>query len=160
MYGGPARLEQLPWGEVRDQLVGADVYWVVASANRTPHPRPVWGIWLDDALLLSIGSPVVLRAVRTAPDVAVHVGGATDVVIVTGHADVLDAGYGDDAADMARVLAVYDEKYEWDYSIEEYGPLTLVAPREVIAWRSEGWAGRDGFRRGGRWVFPPVTGAS
>ncbi|MFV0259288.1 MAG: hypothetical protein ACK5PP_12670 [Acidimicrobiales bacterium] len=36
-----------------------------------------------------------------------------------------------------------------------FGPLTLVEPVKVIAWRMDGWAGRDGFQATGRWTFPP-----
>jgi hypothetical protein len=29
-----------------------------------PHPRPVWGIWSQQRLHLSIGSPAILGAIR------------------------------------------------------------------------------------------------
>lgn len=47
----------------------------------------------------------------------------------------------------------YNEKYDWNYSTDEYGPLTTIAPATVLAWRSAGWAGREGFQQTGRWRF-------
>ena len=52
-----------------------------------------------------------------------------------------------------ELLAAYNTKYDWDYTVAEYGPLTTLAPSKVMAWSSTGWAGRGGFRRSGRWRF-------
>jgi hypothetical protein len=57
---------------------------------------------------------------------------------------------------VASVLRRYDKKYDWRYDVDVYGPLTAIAPVTVLAWRSAGWAGRDGFKASGRWRF---TGA-
>ncbi|CAN5657968.1 hypothetical protein BH24ACT5_BH24ACT5_19960 [soil metagenome] len=54
----------------------------------------------------------------------------------------------------SQLLNAYNAKYDWDYMVDEYGPFTLVEPAKVIAWRSAGWAGRDGFQATGRWTFP------
>ena len=45
----------------------------------------------------------------------------------------------------------YNVKYDWCYSVEEYGPLITIVPSTVIAWRSAEWAGRGGFQQAGRW---------
>ena len=50
MYGARAEADGLEWRWVADQLVTAGAYWVVTSRSDHPHPRPVWGIWYDDAL--------------------------------------------------------------------------------------------------------------
>jgi hypothetical protein len=52
------------------------------------------------------------------------------------------------------VIAAYDEKYDWHYTASEYGPLVVVVAATVLAWRSAGWAGREGFQQTGRWRFP------
>lgn len=145
MYGRPSELRPPEWEWVQEQLTDAGTYWVVARAARRPHPRPVWGIWDADALHLSVGSPAVTRALRDDPLVTVHLDSGTDVVIVEGTV----TGSHDDAALLAR----YDAKYEWHYTVDEYGPLTTVAAEVVVAWRSAGWAGRDGFQEAGRWRF-------
>ena len=153
MYGQPSDLPLLDWAWVDAELAAAGIYWVTASGGDRPHPRPVWGIWANERLHLSIGSPVVARLLQQDPGLTVHLASSTDVVVVEGTV----VGLVDDTA----VLRAYNDKYESNYTIEEYGPLTGVAPTSVLAWRAEGWAGRDGFREAGRWRFqpPPVTSA-
>jgi hypothetical protein len=125
----------------------AGTYWVVmhGASEVCPHPRPVWGVWSESRLCLSIGSPSIRsRAVRGAP-VAVHLDSGTDVVIVNGTVR--------STTTAAALISMYDAKYDWTYEVAEYGPLTVVVPNDVLAWRSAGWAGRDGFEKTGRWVF-------
>jgi hypothetical protein len=68
------------------------------------------------------------------------------VVIVEGHA----AG----PASAADIIAAYNQKYDWNYDLGEYGPLQRVDPDVVLAWRAAGWAGRESFQQTGRWHFP------
>ncbi|HKT02949.1 MAG TPA: hypothetical protein VJT31_25740 [Rugosimonospora sp.] len=146
MYGHPAGHEPLAWAWVREQLATAPTYWVVARGPGHPHPRPVWGVWHDDVLYLSLGSPALLAAVGRDADVTVHLDSGTDVVIVEGTA-------GSDLATPAAVVAAYDRKYTWSYDTGSYGQLTVVRPGTVLAWRTAGWAGRDSFVASGRWRF-------
>lgn len=145
MYGSRAEVGGLGWQWVEDQLASAGAYWIVAPGNGHPHPRPVWGIWRLNRLLLSIGSPMISAYVEAGGPVTVHLGGVNDVVIVEGAS-------ADSVAD-SDLVGAYNAKYDWDYSVEEYGPFTTVEPTKVIAWRSGGWAGRDGFEATGRWSF-------
>ena len=147
MYGARAEADGLEWRWVEDQLVNAGAYWVVTPGSDHPHPRPVWGIWYDDELFLSIGSPKIKADAQAQGAVTVHLGSVNDVVIVEGRT----AG---SAAD-SHLLNAYTAKYDWNYTVDEYGPFTLVEPAKGIAWRSAGWAGRDGFQATGRWAFPP-----
>lgn len=145
MYGAPSTDPPLSWGWVDDQLSNAGVYWAVAKGTGHPHPRPVWGVWSDESLYLSIGSPPITSALEVDGDLTVHLGGAIDVVIVEGSV----VGHIVDS----EIISAYDRKYDWDYDVDEYGSLTVVRPAKVIAWRSAGWAGREGFRQTGRWRF-------
>lgn len=147
MYGAPSDAAALDWAWVDEQLRGAGTYWIIAAGGDHPHPRPVWGVWSGDLLHLSIGSPVVARLVARDPNVTVHLDSSADVVIVEGTA----VGVVDDAA----IIAAYNEKYDWEYTVAEYGPLTRVEPSVAYAWRSAGWAGRDGIQQVGRWRFTP-----
>ena len=147
MYTQVVDYDLLGWEEVRRQLEDAGTYWVVGRGSGHPHPRPVWGAWLDDSLRLSLGSPVLRRELAADPAVTVHLDSGTDVVIVEGTASVLEG------ADVAPSLAVYDRKYDWKYDPDTYGPLTLVRPSTVFAWRAAGPAGRDGFQQASRWRF-------
>jgi hypothetical protein len=147
MYGVVSELDPVPWAWVDEQLRDAPTYWVVPTGEGHPHPRPVWGVWADGELHLSVGSLVVSRALRADPTTTVHLDSGVDVVIVEGVAvSVADT-------DEPRYIEAYDAKYDWDYDLAEYGPLTTVRPTAVLAWRSAGPAGRDGFQQVARWTF-------
>jgi hypothetical protein len=145
MYGAPARVHGLEWAWVAEQLATAGAYWTVTPSSVHPHPRPVWGVWLHDVLHLSIGSPRLSADARNDVAVTVHLGSVTDVVIVEGRI----GGHNSEP----QVLDAYNTKYDWSYTIDEYGPLTTVLPVKVMAWRSAGWAGREGFQQTGKWRF-------
>jgi hypothetical protein len=148
LYGGPSDREPLAWSWVEAQLATAGTYWVVARGPGHPHPRPVWGVWHDERLHLSIGSPALVAAARAEPAVTAHLESGTDVVVVEGLATV-GAPTGPD------LLEAYRAKYDWDYDVAEYGPLTRLDPVKVLAWRAAGWAGRESFQQTGCWTFPP-----
>ena len=143
MYGQPSEADALDWAWVDGQLREAGTYWAVARGAGLPHPRPVWGVWSDHHLNLSIGSLVLATALTRDRAVTVHLDSGTDVVIVEGEATgpITDA----------ELIDSYADKYGQPYDVETYGPLTRIVPTTVIAWRAAGWAGRDGFRQAGRW---------
>src|SRR4051812_11803702 len=85
-YGSPSPAEPLEWSWVAGELERAGTYWVIGRGDGPPHPRPVWGVWLDDSLRLTLGSPVLRRVLADDPTVTVHLGSGTDVVIVEGRA--------------------------------------------------------------------------
>jgi hypothetical protein len=145
IYGSPTEVSLLDWTWVDAQLEAAGIYWVVANGSGPPHPRPLWGLWIDQRLHLSIGSPPLNRQVAADGRVTAHLESGTDVVILEGTV----AGTTEDPALFER----YDAKYDWTYTVEEYGPLTTVIPVSVIAWRSAGWAGRESFKTAGKWRF-------
>ena len=150
MYGALSTSDPLEWSWVEDQLGRAELYWVdvTASAAR-PHPRPVWGVWSSERMHLSIGTPSIRRAAEPGAGATVHLESGLDVVIVEG--EVVGTN------DAADVIAAYDAKYDWHYDLAQYGPLTTVAPRDVLAWRAGGPGGRDGFRKTGRWTWGSTT---
>ena len=145
MYGSRAEAAGLEWPWVEEQLVNAGAYWVVTPGSGHPHPRPVWGVWHEYELFLSIGSPKIRADTEAQGPVTVHLGSINDVVIVEG----TTAGSASDS----HLLSAYNAKYDWDYTVDEYGPFTLVEPTKVIAWRSAGCAGREGSQATGRWTF-------
>ena len=149
MYGAPATAEGLEWSWVDDQLRNAGAYWVVVPGPGHPHPRPVWGVWERGGLFLSIGSPRIRTQAEIGAAATIHLGDVNDVVVVEGRV----AG----PVVEQDLIDVYNGKYDWDYSVDEYGPLTHIHPIKAIAWRSTGWAGRGGFESTGRWTFPPKS---
>ena len=147
MYFTESDAAPLEWDWVEEQLAAAGTYWVAARSPAHPHPRPVWGVWLDDALLLSVGSPVVRRQLEDDARTTVHLDSGTDVVIVEGTCT------GPAPADrIPAFLEAYDAKYTWAYAVDEYGPPIVIAPTTIMAWRSGGWAGRDGFQQTAKWI--------
>ncbi|MGD9702578.1 MAG: hypothetical protein AB7Q42_07400 [Acidimicrobiia bacterium] len=155
MYGSVSDAAPVEWEWVDEQLASAGTYWVVAHSPDHPHPRPVWGVWLDGSLLLSVGSPLVLRQLGADHRTTVHLDSGTDVVVVEGTCTGAAP-----AARLGRFLEAYDAKYTWTYTVEEYGPPTVVEPSTIMAWRSAGWAGRDGFQQVAKWVTEPAAGAA
>lgn len=145
LYGQPSDKPALEWAWVDAQLSAAGTYWVTARAPGHPHPRPVWGAWRDGNLYLSIGTPLTTAALAADPRVTVHLDSGTDVVIVEGRRTGMSAD--------PDVIADYDRKYDWTYDAATYGPLSCVAPKTILAWRTSGWAGRDSFQQTGRWRF-------
>jgi hypothetical protein len=142
-YGAASDATPLAWSWVDQQLVDAGTYWVVTPSASRPHPRPVWGVWHGERLHLSIGTPAIRRVATPGTPVTVHLDSGIDVVIVEG--EVAGGTVDED------VLGAYDAKYDWRYDAVRYGPLTTVAPGDVLAWRSTGPAGRDGFQQAGAW---------
>lgn len=142
-FGSQSECPLVEWSWVDSELQRAGVYWIVPKSLAEPHPRPVWGVWHDGQLLLSIGSPVIARQLDADPVATVHLQSGTDVVIV-------ECRRIGSCADP-DVLSVYDAKYEWNYTVDEYGPLTVLQPTMILAWRSGGVAGRAGFQAAGRW---------
>ena len=145
----------IPWADVAGRLAAAETYWLVTVPGRgVPAPRPVWGVWLDDRLVLSVGSTSAWSGIAANPSVAVHLGDAIDVVIVEGTA-------GRASAPFDAYVAAYNEKYSWDFKADDEmyvvnGTLE-VEPAAVLAWTgataAESSADMTFPSAAGRWVF-------
>jgi hypothetical protein len=149
LYTQPSDRPPLAWSWADRQLREAGLYWTSpAGSGSWPHPRPVWGVWHDQRLHLSIGSPPIRRAASPGAAVTVHLESATDVVILEGRFSGPTSERG--------VVDLYDKKYDWSYDLDRYGPFTTVEPARILAWRTAGPAGRDSFQETGRWTFEPA----
>jgi len=149
MYTQPSEHPPLPWEVVQRRLAEAGIYWVVANGASVPAARPVWGLWWEDRLVLSVGSPSVRKGATEGDGVLVHLDDGVDVVLVEGVV-------GPPTSDPA-VVEAYGAKYDYPYDIATYGPLMTVEPRLVKAWEAAGEAGRDGFTRTGSWRFADAS---
>ena len=121
-YGRPTEEPNLEWSWVESQLAAAGTYWVVARTGAEPHPRPVWGIWEQGRLYLSIGTPATVLALVADPVVTVHLDSGTDVVIVEGR-------FVGGSADL-QIVAAYNEKYDWQYDLRGPRSPALRGTRE------------------------------
>jgi hypothetical protein len=132
-YGIVAELPDplpLPWDEVVRWLVDARNYWVVtASPDGRPHAAPVWGLWLDDAVVFSTDeSSRKARNLVASPEVVVHLESGDDVCIVEGRVEPLA---GREARE--RFADLYDEKYSYRPDPDS-GLVYAVRPIAVLAW--------------------------
>ena len=124
----------IEWAAVQARLEAAEEYWLVSVGDDgTPAPRPVWGVWLDERLLLSVGSPSHWKAVRAHPAVTVHLPDPLAVVLVEGTAR---QATGDEGF-FRRFVDVYNPKYSWGF--DPTGPMVTdgvieVVPSAVLAW--------------------------
>ncbi|MDE2766378.1 MAG: pyridoxamine 5'-phosphate oxidase family protein, partial [Chloroflexota bacterium] len=81
--------EPIAWAWVEQQLQAARNYWLtVTRPGGTPHVAPVWGVWLEGALLF-FTDPSSLKARSFAQDAraAVHLESGDDVVILEGRVE-------------------------------------------------------------------------
>jgi hypothetical protein len=129
MWGDEKDAPPIPWDDVERRLRDAITYWLVVDGAVS---RPVWGIWHEDELWLSVGSTSLWNGLRSSPTVSIHLDDGHDVVIVEGtHREV------EDPAVKAPFVGPYNEKYRWDFTPEDtLGPVVVLAPRVVLAWKA------------------------
>ena len=155
MFGGELEPTMLPWDWAAERLVHARHYWIATTrADGRPHARPVWGVWVDDAVCFSTGSLAAGNLVRS-PEICVHVENvAGEAVIVEGTATVVD-----DAGLLGRVLDAYNPKYRSSLKAGALpGPFYAVRPRVVFGWVSDPSGADAGAAFHGtatRWAFDP-----
>jgi hypothetical protein len=132
MFGTPQHDKPaIPWDEVQPRLHDAIVYWIVAGSAA----RPVWAVWLDDALWFSTGSSQLWRGMGASPEMSAHLEDGHDVVAVEGtHRRV------EDGDELARFCDAYNAKYAWDMRPDALpGPVVVLEPARVLAFRAGRW---------------------
>ncbi len=128
MWGKPKdEAPLMQWADVEKRLRDAIVYWVVTQAGA----RPVWGIWHDDQLLLSVGSTVIWNGLKASIHAEAHLEDGHDVVIVEGTTSLIKV-----ADALAPFCDVYNTKYNWDFTPETAGVIPVLTPSVVLAWRT------------------------
>ena len=119
----------LAWAWAVRKLESSRNYWVVTTSSQgVPHAMPVWGLWLDGAVVFST-SPKSRKGRNLAANrrIVVHLESGDEVVVVEGEARETEID--------ERLAAEYEAKY--DYRPEPGSPGGLwyrVAPRVVYAW--------------------------
>jgi nitroimidazol reductase NimA-like FMN-containing flavoprotein (pyridoxamine 5'-phosphate oxidase superfamily) len=151
-YGLPAEPSEAgpaDWQRAREQLVAARNYWIVTcGAGGRPHAMPVWGVWLDDALLFSTGRASRKgRDLAANPRVVAHLESGDDAVILEGAVEELT-----DAATLARFADAYEAKYAFRPDTTDPANVTYaLAPRVAFTWLEA-----DFVRSATRWTFAAV----
>lgn len=135
----------LPWTWALERIERERNYWVSSTnADGTPHSRPMWGLWLEDLLYLTVGGHQAYRNLRDRGDAVVHVDSASEVVILEGRAFLVE-----DRAAMERVLAAYNLKYDWNMSPDDPGGIFAFRPRVAYGWSLDNFV-----PSGTRWRVP------
>ena len=129
-YGVPDSPEgMLSWSWAEERLEAARNYWIgTARSDGSPHAAPVWGLWIDDAVLFST-SPRSRKGRNLArdPRVVVHLESGDEVVIVEGQGE------------RVRLEAAAADAYEAKYAFRPdpdwpEGLWFAVRPRLAYAW--------------------------
>jgi hypothetical protein len=117
---------QLDWSWAVERLTSSRNYWVVtAGAKGRPHAAPVWGLWLDDALVFGT-SPESRKAKNLIrdPRVLVHLESGDEVVILEGE---IERGPIDDG-----IADIYKDKY--DFRPDPGEGWFWLRPASALAW--------------------------
>lgn len=139
MFGGRLEAITLPWAWANERLDRARRYWIATTRpDGRPHCRPVWGVWVDDAVCFSTGSAAITNLLAR-PDISVQVDEDGEVVIIEGTATPIE-----DRPLTERIVLAYNAKYRWDLDVNALpGPFLRVSPRVVFGWVSDD-SGLDG----------------
>lgn len=117
---------QLDWSWAVERLIASRNYWVItADGSGRPHASPVWGLWLDDALVFGT-SPDSRKAKNLIrdPRVVVHLESGDEVVVLEGK---IERGPIDDG-----IADIYKEKY--DFRPEPGEGWFWLRPSSALAW--------------------------
>ena len=138
----------IEWPDVVERLRTASGYWLATvTPGGRPHVVPIWGVFVGHDLFLETGDPGTIknRNLAVHKEIAVHLDGVDDVVLVRGRATpaVPDADLG------GAMAAAFHEKYpgyepgptDWDR-----GGLIRIEPATLLAWREMPTATRWRFR--------------
>jgi hypothetical protein len=134
--------EKLPWDRVEGWLVASRNYWIcTARSDGRPHAKPVWGVWLGDAVLWGT-SPESLtgRNLAANPAVTVHTESGDECAILEG-----TFAFERDPELLGRFLDAYERKYDLRPDMDvAYG----LRPRTCLSWLEA-----DYPETATRWVF-------
>jgi hypothetical protein len=144
--GGGRPGEDLPWSQVEDWLRASRSYWISTTRpNGRPQAMPVWGVWMEGAVIFSTHPDSRKgRNLAANPELVVHLESGDEVAILEGRAEPLERGEL-----LERFVDVYEEKY--GFRIERGVPaqeIYLLRPRVAFSWRES-----DFPQSATRWTF-------
>jgi Pyridoxamine 5'-phosphate oxidase len=136
----------ISWNDVSAKLAKSRNYWVATSRpDGRPHSMPIWGVWLDGALIFGTDrNSRKARNLQRQPVAIVHLESGDDAVILECAAREVT-----DAAEIATIDALYVKKYKMKLT-EAPGVPYIVAMKPRIAFA---WQERDFPVSATRWKF-------
>ena len=123
----------LPWSWVVEQVTLSRNYWICTTRpDGRPHAMPVWGLWLDEAVVFST-DPESLKARNflARPDIVVHLESGDEMVVIEGRVEALARSL------VEAFVDAYDAKYAYRPTAEQAAGVYLVRPQRVLAWREQ-----------------------
>lgn len=136
------------WSAAERKLAAARNYWITSTrASGRPHAMPVWGIWLDGALMFSTSRDSQKgRNLARDPRVVAHLESGDDVLILEG-----TLAEASDASLLARYADAYEAKYSFRPDPASPGDVVFVLrPDRALAWEEQ-----DFVNSAIRWRFDP-----
>ncbi len=136
----------IAWNDVCAKLTKSKNYWIAtARPDGRPHSMPVWGVWLDGALIFGTDrNSRKARNLQRQPVAIVHLESGDDAVILECAAQEIT-----DAAEIAAIDAAYKKKYKMKLTDAPGTPyIVAMKPRVAFAWQE-----RDFPVSATRWKF-------
>jgi pyridoxamine 5'-phosphate oxidase-like protein len=135
--GGSAPGELLPWARVVEWLERSRNYWVCTTRpDGRPHAKPVWGLWLDGALLFSTDpNSVTGRNLAAGSPLVAHLESGDEVAILEG-----DVEHPSEPDLLARFADAYDEKYGIRVDVSHSStPIIALRPTAILSWEESNY---------------------
>lgn len=120
------------WRAIEARLGREPTIWVATVRyDGRPHLTPVWFIWLNEKVYISIGAETQKFVNLIAnQSIALSLPDTDSVVLIEGEAHVADWQTVDTLADY------FFHKYEWDFRYDDSADWRLVevTPHKILAW--------------------------
>lgn len=118
----------LAWAWAEERLRDSRRYWLATGGpDGSPHLAPVWGVWVDGALVFSTGRLTrKARNLAARPACAIATESGAEAVVVQGVAEEIGPGL-----ELESVGVAYAAKYGGSPVI---GDSPVVAVRPVVVW--------------------------
>jgi pyridoxine/pyridoxamine 5'-phosphate oxidase len=140
----------LPWSHAEKRLEKSRSYWICTTRpDGRPHSMPVWGCWVDGALLFGTGLETrKAKNLTHNPAVSIHLESADDMVVFEGRVEVINPEKFDKQT-LKRVDAMSRKKYKMPFTIMPGSVMYRVRPRVAWAWQEKKFPYHST-----RWEFP------
>ena len=127
------------WARAIEQIAGAHDYWISTTRpDGRPHAMPVWGVWVDGALLFGTDRKSQKgRNIAANAAIVAHLESGDDVVVLEGMAEEVT-----DAALLGRYIEAYDAKYQFRLDTSDTSTVTYaLRPRVAFTWLERDFTG-------------------
>jgi uncharacterized pyridoxamine 5'-phosphate oxidase family protein len=135
-YGTSKATEFVDWSHVEERLRTDRVYWVATvGPSGRPSVRPIDALYLDGAIYIG-GSPETrwVRDLADNPNVAIHLDGLDDVIMLEATAEVMRGLPDNLAEELANASNAKFPEYRMTADFYRTNGAIAVRPRTVVSW--------------------------